>query len=133
MISLDSYQKGIRNLPDGVKDAEVNAETHRVISVQIENGEISEVKESSSVQIFVRVKTEHTGYAYTEDPEEDAAELLKEARDGAIVLHCLPAHRGEEITEEVLEGPQSVVFDEAENRLHTQKAIMALLMSDAAI
>lgn len=61
------------------------------------------------------------------------AELLKEARDGAIVLHCLPAHRGEEITEEVLEGPQSVVFDEAENRLHTQKAIMALLMSDAAI
>lgn len=58
-------------------------------------------------------------------------ELLKAARDGAIVMHCLPAHRGEEITEEVLEGPQSVVWDEAENRLHTQKAIMALLMSDA--
>lgn len=56
--------------------------------------------------------------------------LLEVARPGAIVLHCLPAHRGEEITEEVLEGPQSCVFDEAENRLHTQKAIMALLMCE---
>ena len=59
------------------------------------------------------------------------SELLKAARDEAIVMHCLPAHRGEEITEEALEGPQSVVWDEAENRLHTQKAIMALLMSNA--
>ena len=50
------------------------------------------------------------------------------ADKAAIVMHCLPAHRGEEITNEVLEGPQSVIFDEAENRLHVQKAIMALLM-----
>lgn len=56
------------------------------------------------------------------------AELLKVAASDAIVMHCLPAHRGEEITEEVIEGPQSVVFDEAENRLHAQKAIMAVLM-----
>ena len=61
------------------------------------------------------------------------AELLKLARPDAIVLHCLPAHRGEEITEEVIEGPHSVVFDQAENRLHVQKAIMALLMSDEKI
>lgn len=54
--------------------------------------------------------------------------LMQVAKPDAIVLHCLPAHRGEEITEEVLEGPQSAVFDEAENRLHVQKAIMALLM-----
>lgn len=53
---------------------------------------------------------------------------LKLAHSNAIVLHCLPAHRGEEITEDVLEGPQSVVFDEAENRLHAQKAILALLL-----
>jgi len=61
------------------------------------------------------------------------SELLKAANEGAIVLHCLPAHRGEEITEDVLEGPQSVVWDEAENRLHTQKAVMVLLMSDAEL
>ena len=60
-------------------------------------------------------------------------ELLKAANEGAIVLHCLPAHRGEEITEEVLEGPQSFVWDQAENRLHTQKAVMVLLMSDAEL
>ena len=61
------------------------------------------------------------------------SELLKAANPGAIVLHCLPAHRGEEITEEVLEGPQSFVWDQAENRLHTQKAIMVLLMSDVEL
>lgn len=56
--------------------------------------------------------------------------LLALAKPDAIVMHCLPAHRGEEITDEVMDGPQSVVFDEAENRLHVQKAIMALLMAD---
>jgi ornithine carbamoyltransferase len=53
----------------------------------------------------------------------DAA-LMARARPGAIVLHCLPAHRGEEISEEVLEGPQSRVFQEAENRMHVQKALL---------
>lgn len=61
------------------------------------------------------------------------AELLATARPDAMVLHCLPAHRGEEITEEVIEGKHSAVFDEAENRLHVQKAIMALLMSDEVL
>ena len=57
-------------------------------------------------------------------------QVLAAADKKAIVLHCLPAHRGEEITEDVLEGPQSVVFDEAENRLHVQKAVMALVMGE---
>jgi ornithine carbamoyltransferase len=56
----------------------------------------------------------------------DAA-LMGRAADNAIFLHCLPAHRGEEVTDDVIEGPQSRVFDEAENRLHVQKAIMAVL------
>jgi ornithine carbamoyltransferase len=56
------------------------------------------------------------------------AELLRRAGDGAVVLHCLPAHYGEEITEDVLYGPQSAVWDEAENRLHAQKALMALVI-----
>ena len=55
-------------------------------------------------------------------------ELLHRAGEQAIVLHCLPAHYGEEITEEVVYGPQSAVFDEAENRLHAQKALMALVI-----
>jgi ornithine carbamoyltransferase len=56
--------------------------------------------------------------------------LMDRASDRAIFLHCLPAHRGEEVTEEVLEGPRSRIFDEAENRLHAQKAVMALLLGE---
>ena len=54
--------------------------------------------------------------------------LMKRANRDAIFLHCLPAHRGEEVTTDVIDGPQSRVWDEAENRLHIQKAIMAVLM-----
>jgi ornithine carbamoyltransferase len=57
-------------------------------------------------------------------PYQVNAELLSHAADDAVFMHCLPAHREEEITSEVMDGPQSVVFDEAENRLHAQKAIM---------
>jgi ornithine carbamoyltransferase len=54
--------------------------------------------------------------------------LMKQANPSAIFLHCLPAHRGEEVTDAVIEGPQSRVFDEAENRLHVQKALIATLI-----
>jgi ornithine carbamoyltransferase len=54
--------------------------------------------------------------------------LLEQAGPQALVMHCLPAHRGEEITDEVMDGPRSLVFDEAENRLHAQKAVLALLL-----
>ena len=53
---------------------------------------------------------------------------MEHARDDAVVLHCLPAHPGEEITEGVLYGERSVVFDQAENRLHAQKALLELLL-----
>ena len=58
------------------------------------------------------------------------SKLLKQASPDAIVMHCLPAHRGHEITDEVIEGPQSVVWDEAENRLHAQKALLVKMLGD---
>jgi ornithine carbamoyltransferase len=65
-------------------------------------------------------------------PYQVNSELVRRAKPGAVVLHCLPAHRGEEITEEVMEGPQSAVFDQAENRLHLQKAVLYVLLGKAA-
>ena len=61
-------------------------------------------------------------------PFQVNAALMAHAKPDALIMHCLPAHRGEEITAEVLDGPQSVVFDQAENRLHAQKAVLALVL-----
>jgi ornithine carbamoyltransferase len=58
-------------------------------------------------------------------PYQVDAKLMGAAARDALFMHCLPAHRGEEVTDEVIDGPQSVVFDEAENRLHAQKGILA--------
>ncbi len=57
------------------------------------------------------------------------AKLINAANPGAIVMHCLPAHRGEEITADVIDGPQSIIFNQAENRLHTQKAVLEMLLA----
>jgi ornithine carbamoyltransferase len=58
-------------------------------------------------------------------------ELMSAALPDALFMHCLPAHRGEEVSAEVIDGPQSVVWDEAENRLHAQKALLEFLLSPA--
>ena len=73
-------------------------------------------------------EAEHDKRVEIMKPFQINSDILKYAKEDAIVMHCLPAHRGEEITDEVLDGPHSVVFDQAENRLHIQKAILSLLI-----
>ena len=62
------------------------------------------------------------------EPYQVNSELMHAAKDNALFMHCLPAHRGEEVSAEVIDGKQSVAWDEAENRLHAQKALLEFLL-----
>jgi ornithine carbamoyltransferase len=86
--------------------------------------------------VYTDIWTSMGEEAYTERnaaalmPYRVSAELMAAAAPHAIFMHCLPAHRGEEVTAEVIDGPQSAVFDQAENRLHAQKALLVALLTD---
>jgi len=75
---------------------------------------------------WVSMNQEHRARGHNVfQPYQVNGALMKHAKEDALFMHCLPAHRGEEVTDEVIDGPQSVVFDEAENRLHAQKSVLA--------
>ncbi len=101
------------------------------VRVYVERDPVVAVAGASALYTDVWIsmgQQQDSGKVDTLRPYQVNASLLAKARPDAIVLHCLPAHRGDEITDEVMDGPRSVVFDQAENRLHAQKALMAFLI-----
>lgn len=102
-------------------------------SIEVLENPLVAVKEAdvlyTDVWISMGREREQTRRLRTLAPYQLNKRLLQRAKPDAIVMHCLPAHRGEEITAEVLDGPQSVVIDQAENRLHMQKAILTQLLN----
>jgi len=117
--------------PSVVEEAAALAETTGgTVEVVVDPREAVEGADAVYTDVWVSMGQEAEREQRLEDlgPYQVNGELMAVADRRAVVLHCLPAHKGEEITEEVFEGPQSVVFDQAENRLHVQKAILAMLL-----
>ncbi|MGE0643872.1 MAG: ornithine carbamoyltransferase [Nitrospira sp.] len=112
--------------------ARVDGQSSGAVIEVVENPLVA-VKEADVVYTDVWIsmgrEREQARRLRTLTPYQLNSRLLQRAKPDAIVMHCLPAHRGEEITADVLDGPQSVVIDQAENRLHMQKAILAQLLS----
>ncbi len=97
-------------------------------SVQLTHSADEAVRDADCVvtDCWVSMNQEHRARGHNIfGPFQVNAALMAKARPDALFMHCLPAHRGEEVTDEVIDGPNSVVFDEAENRLHAQKAVLA--------
>jgi ornithine carbamoyltransferase len=113
------------------------AQTYPGVPLAIEHDPRAAVKDADVVYTDVWAsmgqEDEHEARKAIFDPYRVDAALLALAKPSAIFLHCLPAHRGEEVTNEVLEGPSSLVFPQAANRLHFQKALLAWLLIDARV
>src|SRR5262245_8893580 len=119
-------------LPQAVCDA-VAAVARFGGGVTVTNDPIEAVSDASAVYTDVWASMGQESEAAARrtifQPYQVNAPLMSQAPDEAIFMHCLPAHRGDEVTDEVMDSPLSVVFDQSENRLHTQKALLALLAS----
>ncbi len=124
--------KGYEPLPEIMKIAEEEAaKTGALIEIVYDPYDAIKGADVVYTDVWVSMGQEAEREKRIKDlkPFQVNAELMKYAKRDAIFMHCLPAKRGEEVTNEVIEGPWSIVWDQAENRLHTQKAILALIMS----
>lgn len=117
--------------PDAVRNAKKAAEqTGSTINITEDSAEAAKDADAVYTDTFVSMgmESEKETRLSTFIPKYQVnKQLMSLAKPGAIFLHCLPAHRGDEVTEEIIDGPQSAVWDEAENRLHTAKAILSLI------
>ena len=112
---------GGRNIVDWAKQNGGDIDVHAASAEEAVDGADCVVTDS-----WVSMGQEHRARGHNVFlPYQVNAALMKHAKPDALFMHCLPAHRGEEVTDEVIDGPHSVVFDEAENRLHAQKAVLA--------
>ncbi len=115
--------------PGILAQARATAKGELVVTHDIDAG----VKDADAVYTDVWASMGQEDEALTREkafaPYQVNAALMGKARPNALFMHCLPAHRGSEVTDDVIDGPGSVVFDQAENRLHAQKAVMATLMA----
>jgi ornithine carbamoyltransferase len=117
--------------PEIVQQAEQRAaESDAAITISSSPSEIVAGADAVYTDVWASMGQEHEAARRRPafQPYQLNAALMEQARGGALVMHCLPAHRGEEITAEVIDGPHSVVFDQAENRLHVQKALILTLL-----
>jgi ornithine carbamoyltransferase len=118
-------------LPDAVADA-ARAVARRGGSVTVANDPVDAVRQADAVYTDVWASMGQEDEADSRErifaPYQVNEALMRAARPGALFMHCLPAHRGHEVTDAVMDSPASAVFDQSENRLHAQKALLALLM-----
>ncbi|HNP84791.1 MAG TPA: ornithine carbamoyltransferase [Kouleothrix sp.] len=117
--------------PEIVAQAEQRAaESDATIAISSSPGEIVVGANAVYTDVWASMGQEHEAARRRPvfQPYQLNGALMAQAEPNALVMHCLPAHRGEEITAEVIDGPQSVVFDQAENRLHVQKALILTLL-----
>jgi ornithine carbamoyltransferase len=118
--------------PEIVEQAERRAEeSDAMITISATPGEVAEGADAVYTDVWTSMGQEHEAARRRPafQPYQINPTLMGLARPGALAMHCLPAHRGEEIAAEVIDGPQSVVFDQAENRLHVQKALILTLLN----
>ena len=118
-------------LQEIVQQAEQRAaESDATITISSSPSEIAAGADAVYTDVWASMGQEHEAARRRPvfQPYQLNGALMAQANAGALVMHCLPAHRGEEITADVIDGPNSIVFDQAENRLHVQKALILTLL-----